>query len=552
MMFIRTVCACSALAVCMALFQTPSELPEGWVSTAADQAELMPVTLSLRNRNMGKFTEHVLEITNPASTKYAEYMSNEEIRDMIAPAPADLASVEGWLKSYGIEYTISTLHDKIQLHSTVGQVQRLLSTQVQKVELGSQKAFRADAITIPSELHIVESVFGVHGLPLPANSPYTISPVKSSAPEVNVKVTPKVIESTYNISGVTITGSTTNRQAVAEFQSQFWRPDDGTKFFQDFVPNAPSGADAIYKVVGKNDPSFSGDEAALDVEYIMGVAPGLKTEFWSWPQSQFCADLVQWSEKIYSDTDGPNVHSVSYGWQGKITQICNAANVPIVDGEFTKIAAKGITVIFASGDSGSGYTCTGLKCKLYPSWPASSQWVTSVGSTRFIDQNEQKGEMATDQFGSGGGFSWDLSMPSWQTEAVAGYMKIATDIPPANEYNATGRATPDLAALGEDFQVVINGETQGIGGTSASAPTWASIVSLLNEKRAAAGKKPLGYLNQWIWGAASKAFTDVTVGNNRISRSGFPVKHGWSCAVGWDPVTGFGVPDFPKLVAAMP
>ena len=34
---------------------------------------------------------------------------------------------------------------------------------------------------------------------------------------------------------------------------------------------------------------------------------------------------------------------------------------------------------------------------------ASSIWVTAVGGTRFIDQQVDKDEMATDEFGSGGG-----------------------------------------------------------------------------------------------------------------------------------------------------
>lgn len=41
---------------------------------------------------------------------------------------------------------------------------------------------------------------------------------------------------------------------------------------------------------------------------------------------------------------------------------------------------------------------------LWASWPASSPWVTAVGATRFEGQKVGNPEMATDQFGSGGGF----------------------------------------------------------------------------------------------------------------------------------------------------
>ena len=55
--------------------------------------------------------------------------------------------------------------------------------------------------------------------------------------------------------------------------------------------------------------------------------------------------------------------------------------------------------------------------KLYPSWPASSPWVTAVGATRFVGQVVGGEEMATDQFGSGGGFSAQFNQTDAQWQA---------------------------------------------------------------------------------------------------------------------------------------
>lgn len=50
------------------------------------------------------------------------------------------------------------------------------------------------------------------------------------------------------------------------------------------------------------------------------------------------------------------VHSVSYGWQGNLTQIgCKDDEVTAIDADFKKLASAGVSIIFASGDSGSGY-----------------------------------------------------------------------------------------------------------------------------------------------------------------------------------------------------
>ena len=75
---------------------------------------------------------------------------------------------------------------------------------------------------------------------------------------------------------------------------------------------------------------------------------------------------------------------------------------------------------------------------LWPSWSASSPWVTAVGATRFIGQTVGNAEMATDQFGSGGGFSkqFDQTDAKWQVAATAHYLKtVAPDsLPPAGSF----------------------------------------------------------------------------------------------------------------------
>ena len=61
------------------------------------------------------------------------------------------------------------------------------------------------------------------------------------------------------------------------------------------------------------------------------------------------------------------------------------------------------------------------------------------------------------------------------------------------------------------------GHVSGVGGTSASAPAFAGMVSLLNEARLNKGGKPLGFLNPFLYQNAA-AFTDVTEGTNAIGR----------------------------------
>ena len=58
-----------------------------------------------------------------------------------------------------------------------------------------------------------------------------------------------------------------------------------------------------------------------------------------------------------------------------------------------------------------------------------------------------------------------------------------------------------VSALGEGYQVIIDGNVQSVGGTSASSPAFAGMVALLNEARMKAGMAPMGLLNPFLYQA---------------------------------------------------
>merc|ERR1712190_359400 len=158
-------------------------------------------------------------------------------------------------------------------------------------------------------------------------------------------------------------------------------------------------------------------------------------------------------------------------------------------------------------------------------------------------------EMATTQFGSGGGFSYDYEMPSYQSTAVKAY--LAKDPKTGSStFASNGRASPDVALLGEQFDVYTSGpfgglEKVAVGGTSASTPSWGAIISLLNEEclSASAGNKKLGFVNPLFYQNAD-SFNDITKGSNAIGEN---ANSGWKYTEGWDAATGLGTPKFTSL-----
>jgi tripeptidyl-peptidase-1 len=163
--------------------------------------------------------------------------------------------------------------------------------------------------------------------------------------------------------------------------------------------------------------------------------------------------------------------------------------------------------------------------------------LTSVGATTGISP-EKAASL------SSGGFSNYFDTPSFQSAQVKSYISsLGTTY--SGKYNATGRGFPDIAAQGQNVEIVNAGSLGGVAGTSCSSPIVASVIALLNDRLLVAGKTPLGWLNPWLYSTASTALNDITSGTNPgCSTNGFSAK------AGWDPVTGLGTPNFAKLLAA--
>lgn len=97
----------------------------------------------------------------------------------------------------------------------------------------------------------------------------------------------------------------------------------------------------------------------------------------------------------------------------------------------------------------------------------------------------------------GGGFSNYFDRPTWQEDQVTSWLNKNSDGNTAY-YNTAGRAYPDVAAAATYFEIVVDGSTEVVDGTSCAAPTFASVIELVNSNRIAAGKSALGFLNPWL------------------------------------------------------
>merc|ERR1711975_214613 len=176
---------------------------------------------------------------------------------------------------------------------------------------------------------------------------------------------------------------------------------------------------------------------------------GISTWVYSYPSVDFCSDLLTWANDVASESEHPNVVSLSYGSQ-KIG-FCDSTTTQRLSQDVQKLGAMGVTVVIASGDDGSGGVARqgSNNGKLSPSFPASIPYALAVGST-FFESGLSGTEQATTQFGSGGGFSYDYDMPSYQSSAVQGYL-AKNPKTGSSTFAKNGRASPDVSLLGEKF-----------------------------------------------------------------------------------------------------
>eukprot|EP01103_Thecamoeba_quadrilineata_P007454 TRINITY_DN17330_c0_g1_i1.p1 TRINITY_DN17330_c0_g1~~TRINITY_DN17330_c0_g1_i1.p1 ORF type:complete len:564 (-),score=96.23 TRINITY_DN17330_c0_g1_i1:40-1731(-) len=543
------------LASCDRSFLQSSEasaLPSGWIrdNSEVNGEQRIKLIFALKQRNLEVLDETFWAVSTPGNPRYGKHLTIEQINDIIAPSKEDTYKVLFWLKSQGVrDAKVERSKDYLTCSVTIKQAEKIFDVKFNNYKHTSGRTFTGTLgpYSVPSILaQHIDLVSGLVGLP---NLDFKHSPIKNPLAGPGGKdITPVIIRTRYNVSDDLVVTNANNSHAVAEFQGEYYSPSDLATFFADYVPFAP--AQTVAKVIGTNVEKDPGLEASLDVQYIMGVAPNATTWFYSYASDNFWNDLLNWTTTLASSSPIPWILSVSYGAQGDYPP---NSTIQRLDTEFQKIGARGVSIIIASGDHGSGCALGAAdlcSCVLYPSYPASSPYVTAIGATKFLSGNAGP-EGAVTAFGSGGGFFADDTQQSYQTAAVAHYFATtpASTLPPACSYNQANRATPDGSALGDvHFQVVMDGSVTSVGGTSASTPTWAAIFTLLNDIRFNNNEASLGFLNVWLYQTAAAnptAFFDVTVGNNVVADC--CTNGGFQCAPGWDPATGVGTPNFAVL-----
>eukprot|EP01028_Stygiella_incarcerata_P009035 TRINITY_DN412_c0_g1_i1.p1 TRINITY_DN412_c0_g1~~TRINITY_DN412_c0_g1_i1.p1 ORF type:complete len:877 (+),score=196.50 TRINITY_DN412_c0_g1_i1:107-2632(+) len=315
-------------------------------------------------------------------------------------------------------------------------------------------------------------------------------------------------------------------------------------------------------------------EPTLDIQYVTGMGRGLPATLYLNDIQDFGASMLQYLHDVPTLTLNPRVHSISWGGQESTwgVDVLTSAN-----DELAKLAAAGYTILVASGDDGvidDVYADQDCNCTNFcVDFPSSSPYTTGVGGTmrvlggsapismdfaipeEYVDVSI--GTLYGGMIDSGGGYSRYFGQPAYQKGITTDYFQrwakeynISSEI--LASINPNNRGVPDISVSAQGFPIILNGEKLDTGGTSASSPTLAGMLGLLNDRLEAAGKKPLGHFAPLAYAAFltnPEVFEDVRIGSNEGTRgNGVYCDEAYHADFGWDTVSGLGILNFDHFV----
>ncbi|KAI0097161.1 subtilisin-like protein [Daldinia grandis] len=572
----RSLLVLFASAVTAKVMDSLASVPKGWVGVRqASPNEPVTLRVGLKQQHAAALEQAVIEISTPGHPNYGMHLSRNEVRAYTAPTEKSVSSVADWLTKSGVKSTVN--NDWITFKTDVKTANDLLGANFAwyQYEKGGSPKLRTLSYSVPDELagsiDLIQPTtrFGQLGakrstifemqLLEPEEEDAVKADMAVDAADCNPsRITPACLKSLYNINYTAPTEG--NLVAFSSYLEEYARYSDLQSFENQYLPGA-KGQNFSVELVngGLNDQGSNDDsgEANLDVQYVLAISSPIPILEYSTggrgplepthdqpgpssnePYLEFLTYLLD-----QDDSALPQTLSTSYGEEEQSVpaeyalKVCNL---------FLQLGARGVSVLFSSGDSGPGDACIRESDQapyFQPSFPAGCPYVTSVGATYNVEPEQGVSF-------SSGGFSSLHPQPAWQADAVNGYLESIGETYSAY-FNSSNRGFPDVAAQGSRFVVIDKGRSALLSGTSASSPVFAGVVALLNAARKSQGQPPLGFLNPWLYNN-SAALIDITSGYGSGCSGNSAFRNGarWNATAGWDPVTGLGTPDFGKLLAA--
>jgi len=507
--------------------------PRGTRLDAVNQDEIIEVTVRLASKPKTPDME--------AMIKQGKVLTPKEYEETFGCDHSQMQKVEKFAHEFGLTVAGKDVARRsLALRGPIKSMEKAFQVFLANYEHPEGLRFRGrtGAIKIPKDLDgIIEGVFGLDNRPQ-ARAKFRRLSMRSghlaSHKAAPGSFTPLQLAKLYNFP----TGVDGKQQCIAIIElGGGYRTEDLKNYFASL---GLSDVDVVAKSVdhGANLPSTpdSADgEVMLDIEVAAAVAPKAKIVVYFAPNTdRGFLDAI--TTAIHDQDYKPSVISISWG---SAEERWTKQAMHNFDKAFQSAALLGVSVLAAAGDNGSNDDVNdGIA---HVDFPASSPYVLSCGGTKLqADGVKIKKETVWNdgQGGAtGGGVSAFFEAPFYQKDNNI-LPKTVND----NPEGFRGRGVPDISAVADPatgYQILVDGQSMVIGGTSAVAPLLAGLIALVNQKTG----KPVGFCHPQLY--KDKPTHDITEGDNNTIGSHL----GYKAAQGWDGATGLGTPDGAKFLA---
>jgi subtilase family serine protease len=624
---------------------------QGHVTTAQEQT----VTVLLKLHDQAGFDQAVQDLYDPQSPRFHQWFTDADFAKY-APTAAELQTVRAALERQGLQtVSVDPLNFSLRVRGSSSALETAFQTELHgfsyknttfQAPVGEPKLAGAAgelvAATVGLERHTAHpqltvaknpqtgqalfqqpisatqtaaSIYShITGTPLTAPQKFTLKALGIPLPYADytgpgydlnfveiVSYTPAQLQQHYGLTPLMYAGYDGQGQKIALLEAYGYaaaQTDANTAATAfDLPPLTAANFQVVYpegQPENPNDADLTGwtTEIALDIQSAHAIAPAAKLiEVASAGQDN--EDQIASLEYILRHR---LANIVSCSWENDPEIISGAAEEQAFNSVLERMAAAGISVQFASGDSGDQGLGTPVGAV---SVPSNSPYATAVGGTSVFNDPLGSGDIVTGwgtnvsfletigqvydppsyygfAGGAGGGQSQYYAKPSWQKALPGNFRQV-----------------PDVSAVADPYTgvpvvVTVQGTQNalaGVGGTSLATPVFSAIWAIAQQyNREALGQAapvvarlPQGaitdvvdswdlsadnlsgtivdqngstfYPSNALFNGATFAQTSYLVAMSPLGNlhSAFAVAFGTDTSLtvgpGWDNVTGFGTPN---------
>lgn len=520
----------------------------------ADPTEQVAFDLVLAARDPEGSARLAKDLYDPASPDYRHFLTAAEIGQRFGPTDTTLARIREVLDTVGIR-AVSMPAQRTRLSvtgpaSTVGSFLGVPIERWQDPRSGMTYHATSGSPAVPAALSgVVSAVTGLDPwLPISYATPADVPALPARG------LTPQDLALAYDYQTLWDEGIDGTGTSVGIIQFGLDTDEDLAVFDAAFGLTGPTPIRVpVNGGLSPDAPSGFHGEATLDTQVVRAVAPGTQIIVYGFPArgTSFGAAM----DAIVEDGRTQFV-SLSYGrcYTGPYVSL---EMVQDLQRGLEAAALAGVTLMVASGDWGA-YGCHPFDRtdhREVTDFPGCSEYALSVGGT-MLELNpdgtylrETGWEDFLSTAGTGGGINNVTAEGGEPVEPKPDYQQGVPGIDASLDF----RHCPDVAAVADSttgyliFQTDPETGDAGwsrTGGTSASAPLWAGVMALIQQKAQAQGIERIGFLNPLLYGISGshpEAFNDIVRGGNLLHDAG----------PGWDAATGVGSPVVSVLADAV-